>query len=303
LLDFLCCPQCKQELSVRTIQEAGQEIIQGELTCSNGHAYPVLNSIPRFVGSESYTESFGFQWNKFARVQIDCFNDTTESRDTFLEKTGFDLDRLKQKLVLDAGTGAGRFADVVSRAGGEVIGVDLSSAVDAAYNNIGERPNVHFIQADLFDLPLKENIFDAIFSIGVLHHTPSTQDAFHKLVPLLKQEGEIAIWVYARYSELKKITDSFRRVTTRLPRVLVFYASTIAVPLYYLKPLRTVFQGVFRLCMHPNWKWRWLDTFDYFAPKYQWKHTYPELFSWFQQEGLADVVPLSAPVSMKGKRA
>jgi SAM-dependent methyltransferase len=205
--------------------------------------------------------------------------------------------------VLDAGTGAGRFADVVSRAGGEVIGVDLSSAVDAAYNNIGERPNVHFIQADLFDLPLKENIFDAIFSIGVLHHTPSTQDAFRKLVPLLKQEGEIAIWVYARYSELKKITDSFRRVTTRLPRALVFYASTIAVPLYYLKPLRTVFQGVFRLCMHPNWKWRWLDTFDYFAPKYQWKHTYPELFSWFQQEGLMDVVPLSAPVSMKGKRA
>src|SRR4029079_3238322 len=132
-------------------------------------------------------------------------------------------------------------------------------------------------QADVFQLPFKEATFDRIFSIGVLHHTPNTKDAVARLFPLLKNGGEIAIWVYSAHSELKKITDTLRILTTRLPRPAVFYGSTIAIPLYWLKPLRTIFQGAFRLCMHRNWRWRWLDTFDYFSPKYQWKHTYPEV--------------------------
>lgn len=301
LLDLVVCPDCKEPLQVRPGAESGEEILEGSLHCPRGHSYPIVNGIPRFVPAEFYAESFGFQWNRFSKVQLDVFNDTRESEETFLEKTNFDVTGLSGKLVLDAGTGAGRFADVVSRMQAEVVGVDLSTAVEAAYSNLGDRPNAHFVQADIFRLPFREKIFDRIFSIGVLHHTPDTRKAFHSLVPLLKPEGEIAIWVYSCHSELRKISDTLRKGTVRMPRKLLFYASTIAIPLYYLKPLRLVFQGIFRLCMHKNWRWRWLDTFDYFSPKYQWKHTYPEVFSWFREAGLSEITPLPAAVSMKGK--
>lgn len=302
LLEFLVCPVCKADLESQVSSEQSGEILSGNLLCRNAHAFEVLNGVPRFVTSDEYTKSFGFQWNKFSTVQLDVFNHTKESEQTLAEKTGFSLSDLKGKFILDAGTGAGRFADVASRYEAEVVGIDLSSAVDAAYKNIGDRPNVHLIQADIFHLPFKDAIFDRIFSIGVLHHTPDTRKAFQALVPLLKENGEIAIWVYDCYTPFKKITDTVRIMTSRLPRKAVLYGSTIAVPLYYLKPFRTIFQGVFRLCMHRNARWRWLDTFDYFSPKFQWKHTYAEVYSWFEEAGLKTITPLSAPVSMKGRK-
>jgi SAM-dependent methyltransferase len=299
LLNFLICPDCKRDLVLST-QEEDEEIMEGELRCEQNHSFKILRGIPRFVQSDSYAGSFGFQWNQFSRVQLDSLNGSKESEDTFLEKTGFDRSLLYGKLILDAGVGAGRFSDVVSRSGGEVIGVDLSLAVESAFENVGKYPNVHIIQADLFRLPFKEKIFDFIFSIGVLHHTPNTHDAFLKLMPHLKEGGEVAIWVYDAYTPFKKITDTLRKISTRLPKKFVYYSSTIAIPLYYLKPLRKIFENVFRLCMHRNWKWRWLDTFDYFSPKYQWKHTYPEVHSWFEEAGLEEITPLSAAVSLRG---
>lgn len=302
LLDILVCPRCKQKLALQATTEKDGEVLEGDLRCPASHVFPVIGGIPRFVDSGAYVRSFGFQWNKFSRVQLDICNGTHESEETYFEKTGFAREAIRGRLVLDAGTGAGRFADVVSRLEGEVVGVDLSTAVDAAYQNLGTRANVHFIQADIFHLPFEPQTFELIFSIGVLHHTPDTKKAFTSLVPLLKNGGEIAIWVYDGYTEFARITDRLRKVTTRIPGRFLYWCSTIAIPLYYLRPLRTVFEGVFRICMHRNWRWRWLDTFDYFSPKFQWKHTYPEVFSWFQEAGLTQIVPLPAPVSMKGRK-
>jgi len=45
-----------------------------------------------------------------------------------------------------------------------------------------------------------------------------------------------------------------------------------------------------------------LDTFDWYSPKYQSKHTYPEVFSWFEQEGLHDIRVLPRPVSISGRK-
>jgi uncharacterized protein YbaR (Trm112 family) len=141
LLNFVVCPECKGQLQVDPAVESGAEIIEGSLRCDRGHHYPIVKGIPRFVPAELYADTFGFQWNRFSKVQLDVFNNTNESEETFLEKTNFDLALLPDKLVLDAGTGAGRFADVASRMQAEVIGVDLSTAVEAAYANLGDRPN------------------------------------------------------------------------------------------------------------------------------------------------------------------
>ncbi len=74
----------------------------------------------------------------------------------------------------------------------------LSYPLEAAHANFADRPNLWIAQANIGGVPFKPGGFDAIFSIGVLHHTPDIRAYLLKLVPLLKPDGEIAIWVYAQ---------------------------------------------------------------------------------------------------------
>lgn len=303
LISLLVCPDCRAPLDVSISSQEGDQIREGTLSCPNGHTYPISNFIPRLVKSDSYVESFSFEWHKFSRVQLDIFSGTTESADTFVLKTGFDRELIRGKLVLDVGMGAGRFSDVVSRWGGEVIGVDLSYAVDAAYENIGDRPNVHIVQADLFALPFRDEIFDLVFSIGVLHHTPDTRAAFGRLVPFVKPGGNIAIWLYAAYyRKVQAISTLLRKLTTKMPKRLVYYLASIVVPLYYIGPIRKIIFPIFQFSLHKNPRWRWLDTFDWYTPRYVWKHSYPEIFQWFREASLKDITPLEPPVAMRGRK-
>ena len=175
--------------------------LESTLDASVCHAcsqrYPIVGGVPRFVPADAYADSFGFQWKRFARTQLDSANRTTRSRDAFVEKTGWSLDELKGKRVLDVSCGMGRFAEVAADAGAEVYGIDLSRAVDAAFANLGSRSNVWVYQADVINLPFVPESFDFIYNIGVLHHTPDTRAAFLRLPELLRPGGAIAIWVYS----------------------------------------------------------------------------------------------------------
>jgi ubiquinone/menaquinone biosynthesis C-methylase UbiE len=207
-------------------------------TCSA--TFPIVDGVARFVSSEHYTGSFGYQWNTFARAQLDSANGTTRSRDTFVEKTGLTLDSLKGKRVLDAGCGMGRFAEVCIEAGAEVHAIDLSSAVEAAARNLGHHPNVSFYQADIMNLPFQDGMFDIVYSLGVLHHTPSTKQAFLKLSRLVKPGGTISIWVYSTETRLRFGSEILRMVTPRLPKPLLLKASKVAVPLYHVHRIPVV---------------------------------------------------------------
>ncbi len=266
--------------------------------------FPIVDRIARFVPTEAYSASFGYQWNRFARTQLDSANGSTQSRDAFVEKTGWSLDRLRGRRVLDAGCGMGRFAEVCADAGTEVHAVDLSRAVDAAAANLSHRDNVHLYQADIMSLPFPERGFDFVYSLGVLHHTPDTRAAFHRLVPLVKEGGSIAIWVYS--AELRLLGSSLLRpLTSRLPKPWLLAAARIAVPLYYVHRIRLIgllTQIALPTSLHPDAEWRWLDTFDWYAPRYQWKHAYDEVEGWFREAGLADVRRGPFPVSVSGVR-
>ncbi len=267
--------------------------------------YPTVSGVARFVGSHEYTGSFGFQWKHFAKSQLDSANGTTRSRDAFLEKTGFALEELCGKRVLDAGCGMGRFAEVVAAAGTELHAVDLSAAVEAAHDNLADRGNVSFYQADILNLPFAEGTFDYIYSIGVLHHTPCTRRAFLSLAPLLKPGGKIAIWVYSTKVRLLIGGEILRPLTSRLPKRLLLQLCRVAVPLYYIHKLPVAGRFIHALMptsMNDDPEWRWLDTFDWYSPKYQLKHTFQEVEGWFREAGLKEFTRLSFPVSVQGTR-
>jgi len=306
ILKLLCCPKCKADLGIRKSKSVNSEIESGVLQCPICQAeYQIINFIPRFVSTDKYVESFSFEWTIHKKTQLDSATGRTESKDTFVEKTGIELEKLRDKIVLDAGCGMGRFMEVVQPYAKEVIGVDLSFAVDSAYENLKKFDNVHIIQADVFNLPLKKNTFDYIYSIGVLHHTPDTKKALMKLPCLLKSGGEIAVWVYSKCLYQHYPTDKYRRLTIHLPKRLLYCLSYIAVPLYYFQKLPLIggfFEIYFHTSSHPNWRCRVLNTFDWYSPKYQNKHPCYEVMSWFKEAGLKDIELLDFPVAVKGKK-
>ena len=307
LLSLLGCPKCKNTLKLKEPIREHNKIKSGLLQCEFCQTtYSIQNHIPRFVETDKYVDSFSFEWKRHRTTQLDSANKKPESEETFKEKTGFDLNDLKGKLVLDVGCGMGRFMEVVTKYGGEVVGFDLSFAVEAAFENLGSNPNCHVIQADVFELPFKPGTFDYIYSIGVLHHTPDTKKAFEQLVPLLKRGGKIAIWVYdAHLNSILSLSQQYRKITTHLPKRLLYFISYISMPYYYLVKIPFIgrlFHFLLPTSPHANRHWRVLDTFDWYSPRYQFKHTYPEVYKWFQATGLKNLRLLKFPVSIYGEK-
>lgn len=310
LIDILACPECGSNLKLQIYEMENGEIKSGRLICEKDlHNYKIVNFIPRFVLNDDYVDNFSFEWDKHKQTQFDSISGINESETMFKQKTGIDLAGLNGKLVLDVGCGSGRYMEIVQKYGGHIVGIDLSYSVDVAFKNLGIKENVHVIQADVFKLPFKKEIFDYIFSIGVLHHTPNTKKAFECLPKLLKKGGEIAIWVYSNEGLSMKLINAvswfYRLTTTRLPKQWIYWFSYISLPLYYpkrIKPLEVILTLLLPTSTHKLKDWRVLDTFDWYSPKYQWKHTHKEVMKWFSDMGLMEVKKSDIAVSVKGKK-
>jgi SAM-dependent methyltransferase len=306
-LSVYVCPACKGDLRLSRDRHDAGEVIDGRLDCLRcGAEYAITRGVPRFVASGAYASTFGQQWNWFRHVQLDSFNKSDRSSRTLTETTGWEASSFSGRLVLDAGVGAGRFAECAAARGGRVFGVDLTHAVDAAFASIGRRENVNLAQADIFALPFRDATFDLAYSIGVLHHTPDPEGAFARVAAAVKAEGQLAVYLYARYGIDRHGSDAIRVLTTRLPTRLMLLLSAVAVPAYFLYKIPvigTALRVVAPISELPDWRWRWLDTFDWYTPKYQFKFLYPEVFRWFQQQGFHDVAIFDGPIRMRGVKA
>ncbi len=302
LKQLLYCDRCNSGF-----KQSSEEM---ELKCKC-RTIPVVKNVPRFVKKSQYAENFGFEWLKFQKTQLDSHTGSTHTANTFFTKTGWSLEDFSENdLILDVGCGAGRFIEVIAETGATIIGVDVSQAVEAAYDNVGHYPNVHILQADVFDLPFKKESFDKIYSIGVLHHTPSTQQAFEQLPPLLKPAGELAIWVYRKIPFApKSLTHLVRWLFTSKMNYeqLISFSKKLDKHWYPIVkkikwgdtyPLRSVLMT----SVYPDAEWRVLNNFDSYSPQYNHQHTFSEVVSWFKKARLKDVQPLSVSTAVKGKR-
>ena len=101
------------------------------LICTGcGSVYPIVNGIPRFVTGGNYADSFGMQWNLHRRTQLDSFTGVPTSRNRLFMATAWP-ERLTGEVILEAGSGAGRFTEVLITTGAQVYSFDYSAAVEA----------------------------------------------------------------------------------------------------------------------------------------------------------------------------
>jgi 2-polyprenyl-3-methyl-5-hydroxy-6-metoxy-1,4-benzoquinol methylase len=198
----------------------GEELSRNEedsfFLCPEGCTFPLKQNIPRFVSSENYASSFGLQWNEFRLAQLDSFSGTTISRDRLKRLAGGSLDVFKGKLVLEAGCGAGRFTEIMLEAGASVWAVDLSSAVEANYENCRDKADYSVCQADILRLPFAPEQFDIVVCIGVIQHTENPERTIEALCSHVKPGGLLVI---DHYTYGYAVTPSRRFLRSLLIRI------------------------------------------------------------------------------------
>jgi len=309
LTTSLRCPDCGGNLS-----SAGDE-----LTCTSCHlSFRITNDIPRmllptiraalqasrsadaFDAKQAKTAlSFGYEWQRFPEMYA-------EWEKQFLDyMQPHNPEFFKDKKVLDAGCGNGRFAYYAGKYAREVWAIDLGPAVEVARKNTASLENVHVVQADLHRPPFPPESFDFIYSIGVLHHLPDPEIAFQNLLRYLKPGGEIQIYLYWQperrsvKSFLLSAVNSVRGLTTRLPHWAVHalaYPSALAAFVFFVWPYR-IMQTVpalrsaaanmpmkqyavlpFRVCVN--------DQLDRFSAPIENRYTKTEVEAWLSSAGL-----------------
>lgn len=224
LPEELCCPAHRHPLLGENGADAATAPA-GLLVCPSGCRVPVVRGIPRFVGSEGYAAGFGEQWKKFRRTQLDSYTGTTISRDRLARCLGGSLARLRGKSVLEVGCGAGRFTELLLAAGARVFATDLSTAVEANYDNFRGSPGYFVCQADLRELPAQRQSFDFVICLGVIQHTPDPEATIAALYDFVRPGGSLAIDHY-RYD-----AADMTRVRQRLRSFLIRRDPRVALPL------------------------------------------------------------------------
>jgi SAM-dependent methyltransferase len=308
LLATLCCPECRESLELSGAHELHGEIERGDLVCKScGKQYPIVEYVPRFVPSENYTSTFGFQWNEFRQTQLDSHTGLPLSRERFLFSTAWTPFDVADKSVLDAGCGAGRFAEVAISFGAHVTAIDYSSAVDACWKNLGPHPRLNVVQADMYHLPFKDDSFDYIYSFGVLQHTPNVKEAFLSLPRLLRPQGKLAVDVYPRLllnilwpkywlrpmTKRMSSRDLFRLVQIMVKVLLPISLVTGRIPLIgrklrYCIPVAN-HEPDFPLSRVQVKEWAILNTYDMLAPAHDHPQSARSLRDWFDLAGFRRV--------------
>ena len=66
-------------------------------------------------------------------------------------------------MILEVGSGSGRFTEQAAKTGATIISCDYSYAVEANFASNGKNDNVLIVQADLYHMPFGEIILTNFF--------------------------------------------------------------------------------------------------------------------------------------------
>lgn len=104
---------------------------------------------------------------------------------------------LRGRTVLDVGCGSGYHLWRMRKAGADqVLGIDPSLLYLMQFNAIQRfacDPAVHFLPLPMEALPESMNVFDTVFSMGVLYHRREPSRHLSELKDALKPDGELVL--------------------------------------------------------------------------------------------------------------
>jgi len=307
-LTHLACPVCMGDLIIGSVEDRdGPVLWNARLECHTcGGVYPVVRGIPRFVPNDNYASSFGLEWTMHARTQYDSYTGLKLSERRFFEETRWPR-RLAGQVVLEVGSGSGRFTEQAASTSAFVVSMDYSAAVEANFASNGARPNVLVVQGDVYHMPFRRAHFDKLFCFGMLQHTPDVCGALSALPPMLKPGGELVVDVYRKnlIGPLLQTKYYVRPLTRKVAPERLYRLTRKWVDAMW--PLSRAIGRIPGIGHSINWRllvadygfagvkgdllkeWAYLDTFDMLSPRYDSPQTIATMRKWLGAAGLTDV--------------
>jgi SAM-dependent methyltransferase len=140
----------------------------------------------------------------------------------FLSLYGFEtieklVEFLKSKnVIIDAGCGLGYKAAWLAELAPHaiVIGVDISDSIGVATKNYKHLKNLYFLQSDIADTGLKNDVVDFTVCDQVIMHTENPEYTFKHLSGITSQTGEFACYVYSKKALPRELLDDYFRKAT-----------------------------------------------------------------------------------------
>lgn len=129
---------------------------------------------------------------------------------------------LRDKYILDAGSGLGVYTFLFCERGAKVIGTDISlNSLAIAKNKLlrYNYSNAHFIQSDVRFLPLKSK-FDLIWSFGCLCYVENPLLVIESWANLLNSGGQIIVSMEKR-NRMALFLNFIRKSLYRLPKIIL----------------------------------------------------------------------------------
>jgi 2-polyprenyl-3-methyl-5-hydroxy-6-metoxy-1,4-benzoquinol methylase len=293
-------PVTKESL---TEQPAGLTNNKGEVV------YPLTGGAYRLVSDDNYTSNFGLEWNTFQKTQIDKFSGSTVSQDRFFAQTQWAENGLEGETILEVGSGAGRFSQIIlDHTQASLYSVDYSTAVEANYRNNGPHQRLKLFQASIYELPFKKHSFDKVICLGVLQHTPDVKASVKALTEMVKPGGELVIDFYPIKNIFTKIHGKYilRPFLKRMnhDRLMSWIRNNVDTLISIYKFNKRIGLGVLNrfvpICeidrtlpadMPPDQLKEWiiLDTFDMFSPQYDQPQRLSTVAAWVAEFGMVEV--------------
>lgn len=305
----LRCPKTKNKLDL-----ISEEFIDGKvktgylLEPETNTKYPIINFIPRFVSLDNYANNFGLEWNKHDRTQYDNTSGFNISQERYENETKWGYG-LAGELVLEAGSGSGRFTEHLVKTNAMCISFDYSNAVEANYRSNGQNENLLIVQASIYEMPFEENYFNKVLCIGVLQHTPDPKLSFKMLIKMLKKGGSICTDIYLKNFAKFYLTPKYLiHYFTKKMDPAKLYKHTVNY-INFMWPVARFFMKIPKVGKMINWRlmiadyhhllvnadskklkeWAILDTYDMVSPAHDHPATLKQYKSWHEEEGLTNI--------------
>jgi len=221
------------------------------------------------------------------------------------------LETLRDKDVLDAGSGPGVQIRMMGAVARSITAVDLEALDVSAQKTQDIAGKVNYVRDDILKMDLGRQ-FDVVNCVGVIHHTDNPTTTFKNLVRHLKPGGRMIIWAYAEEGNylMKHVVEPLRkRVLDKAPHRVIWWLSvTITamlwpivhtiyrLPLVFL-PYYEYFANFRKLSFRRNV----LNVYDKLNAPQQHFLSRATMESWFNPEEFEDVhLSQYAGVSWRG---
>ena len=119
-------------------------------------------------------------------------------------------------LVLDAGCGTGLLINHLARRVGHFVGVDLSMEslkvfMERSYR-LGIKRSVSLIQADVDNLPFRDNVFDKVIALTLLQNVPEPLDTLQEIIRVSKSDSEVAVTGLKKHFDEKSFNNLIGKI-------------------------------------------------------------------------------------------